>query len=79
MTNQPYRYTIERECKIYDAHGDCVRIGPDADGLELIELRLLAYGDSITARIPMPREQAIAVANALLEYCNNPANFGEAS
>lgn len=80
-----YRYSIEREFKVYDAHGDCIRVGPDADGLDLVELRQLSYvpnptglgpgHENITARLIMPRDQAMVVAEAILDYCKNEANF----
>ncbi len=61
-------YTTERTLKVYnDNTGDYVSVGPDGDGLDLVELRQTDAGEMV-ARISMTHEQAEAFVIALKEY-----------
>lgn len=61
-------FTKEHVIKVWDDdNGTHVYVGPDADGLELVELRYVDEDGEIGARISMPSDQAIKVAEAILE------------
>ena len=63
------KFTIERVAKVYDDDSaEYVYVGPDADGLDCVELRF--YGDDgeiVTRLTPIPPEMAVEVAKAILE------------
>lgn len=62
------RFTIERVIKIYnDDVGNYMYVGPDADGLDCMEIRDVNNKGEIEARFFMGREQAVLVAQAILE------------
>lgn len=63
------KFTIERAAKVYDEDsGESVYVGPDADGLDLVELRFCDADGKIAARLPaIQAEMAIEVAKAILE------------
>jgi hypothetical protein len=70
------QYSIERHIRIYDdASGEYLEVAPDADGLDLVELRSVTGKDEIAERVVMTRQQAELVANALVEYCTDGRNF----
>ena len=65
-------FTSESIIKVYDdSTGDYVYVGPDADGLDIVELRAVDKDNNIygkgAARITMLPEQAIMVAEAILK------------
>lgn len=61
-------YTYERVIKIYnDKSGDYIYVGPDADGLDMVEIRDVDMRGPITARIAFTKEQALLVAQAIHE------------
>lgn len=63
-------FTPEKIIKVYnDEDGEYIYIGPDADGLDCVELRAVDRDGKIYegARITMQPEQAILVAEAILE------------
>lgn len=67
------KYSIEKSYRVYnDSTGEYVRIGPDADGLDLVDIWSCDKDDNIessgNARISMPLEQAKLVADALNKY-----------
>jgi hypothetical protein len=68
-------YTIERVIKVYDDdNGEYVYVGPDGDGLDMVELRAYTEGNRITSRLAMTKEQALLVAKAIKElYGEKPA------
>ena len=60
-------YTLERMFEVWDdGSGSSIEIGPDRDGLDLVEVRARDQG-KIVARITMSKEQAALVAKALSE------------
>ena len=69
-------FSAEKSVRVYDdTSGEYVYIGPDADGLDLVELRSYDATGQIeskgAARITMPIEQALLVAEAIL-YLHSP-------
>ena len=61
-------YTLEHVIKVWDNKtGDHVYVGPDADGLELVDLRYVDSAGKIVARITIPREMVVMVARAINE------------
>ncbi len=61
-------YTIEHEIKVFDdENGGFVSVGPDRDGLGLVELRQNDDGKEVV-RISMTLEHAQAFGKALTEY-----------
>lgn len=72
--NEPMANTFTKEhvIKVWDdSNGTHVYVGPDADGLELVELRYIDEDGEIGDRITMPSEQAVKVAEAILELYGN--------
>jgi hypothetical protein len=62
-------YTTEVNLRIYnDRDGDFVQVGPDADALDLVELRQYDAQEKILSRITMEPEQAQLLAKAINEY-----------
>lgn len=62
------RMTVERVIKIYDDDtGNHFYVGPDADGLDGVEIRDVSSNGRIDARFFMGKEQAVEVAKAILE------------
>lgn len=62
------RFTIERVIKVYDDDTGChFYVGPDADGLDGVEIRDVSSEGKIEACFFMGREQAVIVAQAILE------------
>jgi hypothetical protein len=60
-------FTLEVLRQIWnDKTGDLVEVGPDRDGLDLVELRQKIDGGEEVVRISMPSEQATLVAQAML-------------
>ena len=61
-------YTLEHSIKVWDnRHGDHVYVGPDADGLDLVDLRYVNGDGRISARITIPREMVVMVSKAINE------------
>ena len=48
-----------------DMTGSCIRIGPDRDGLDLIEIRQIDYDGKIAQSITVTKEQATLMLQAL--------------
>jgi hypothetical protein len=66
MTGEP-RYSIETHVRVYDNNtGDYITVGPDRDGLDMVELK---YVPVIGHKIDfcMPKEEAILVAQSILK------------
>jgi len=62
------RFHVERMIKIHDDDtGNHFYVGPDADGLDGMEIRDVSAKGEIEARLFMGREQAVQVARAILE------------
>jgi hypothetical protein len=67
-------YTIERVMNVWDDEsGDHVYVGPDADGLDLAELRYVDSTGKIANRITLPREMMVEVAQAILALYGDKA------
>lgn len=63
-------YTLEFAIRVYnDTSGDYVYVGPDVDGLDLIEIRYVE-NEKIHSGIYMPKEQARLVAEAINKVLN---------
>ena len=61
-------FTKERVIKIWnDKTGEHVDVGPDADGLDLVEIVSRDSTGTAEARLTMQREQALLVAAAIVE------------
>ena len=59
------KYTVDHVIKVWDDEsGDHVYVGPDGDGLELAELRLVTSDGKIDARFSLPKEMMVEVARA---------------
>lgn len=59
-------YSLEQMFEVWtDKSGECVEIGPDRDGLELIEIRYKDETGKITSRLCFTKEQAKLVCTAL--------------
>ena len=69
------RYTSERVIKVWDdKRGDHIYIGPDGDGLDLVELRSVQPDGFIETSISFPVPMALLVAKAILElYAKEPS------
>ena len=62
------RFHVERMIKIHDeTTGNHFYVGPDADGLQGMEIRDVNDQGEIEARFFMGPEQAVQVARAILE------------
>jgi hypothetical protein len=60
--------SYERVIKIYnDKSGDYIYVGPDADGLDMVEIRDVDMRGPIMARFALTKEQALLVAKAINE------------
>lgn len=60
-------YTLEIVRQIWhDKNGDRVEVGPDSDGLGLVEIRHRDMYSKITARITLEPDAASMVAAAML-------------
>jgi hypothetical protein len=60
-------YTVERVFKVWDnKQGDHVYVGPDADGLDLAELRYVDSTGKIAHRICLPPAMMVKVAESIL-------------
>ena len=61
-------YTSEHVIQVWDdTHGDRIEVGPDRDGMQLVEIR--SYNDENKAgdSITMTEERALLVAKAILQ------------
>lgn len=55
-------------CEIWDdATGECIQVGPDRDGIDLIEIRSRDDTGHIAERMSFTKEQAKLVCDAILE------------
>lgn len=59
-------FTLETMCQVFDDDdGSCIEVGPDGDGLEIVEIRYRTTEGKITERISMQAAQAALVRDAL--------------
>ena len=64
--------TRERIINVYDDNiGDHIYIGPDADALDLVELRYVDHNGTIIDRITANKEMMIAVSESIIELYGN--------
>jgi hypothetical protein len=63
-------YTVETVIQVWDdSTGERIEVGPDRDGLELIEIRYVTDDGKISSGITMTPEQALLVADAVKKLC----------
>ena len=59
-------FTVEDVIKVWDDEtGEHIYIGPDGDGLELVELRYVEADGKCHQRMTFQKEQALLVADAI--------------
>jgi len=69
----PDKFSLEQMFQIWDdGTGECIEVGPDRDGLGLIEIRYRLANGQIGNRIVMPKEQARLVVRALTYLSGSP-------
>jgi hypothetical protein len=67
-------FSLETVQEVWDdSTGERVEIGPDRDGLDLIEIRYRNPEGKIGARISMTKEQAALVGKALMRALGGTA------
>ncbi len=60
-------YNVEVTREIWDdEHGNCVEVGPDRDGLGMVEIRYRCDDGKIGARLAFPTDLARLVLQAML-------------
>lgn len=60
-------YSMETMREVWDdRHGDCVEIGPDRDGLNMVEVRCKTDDGAMGPRMSFPVDKARLVAHAML-------------
>lgn len=60
------KFSLETVCKIWnDECGERLEVGPDRDGLGLLEIRSFTSDGKINASVTMPKEQALVLFQAL--------------
>ncbi len=63
------KYSLEKMFEIWnDTTGECLQIGPDRDGLDLIEIRMKDDTGKTNDRITMTKEQARLLADAIQQF-----------
>jgi len=63
--------SVEVVREIWGEHNECVEIGPDRDGLEMVEIRTRESDRTISKRISFSPEEARLVASAMLSCAND--------
>ena len=58
-------YELEQMFEIWDERGGVIEVGPDRDGLGLLEIRVRDDGSKITTRITLEKPQARLLVTAL--------------
>ena len=59
------KYELEKMYEIWDERGEHFEIGPDRDGLNLIEIRVRNADNKITNRMVFEQDQAKLIIDAL--------------
>lgn len=59
------KYELEKVYEVWDERGECLEIGPDRDGLNLIEIRARDADNEITNRMVLEQDQAKLIIAAL--------------
>ena len=66
-------YTLEKHLQIYDDNsGEYIEVCPDADGLDLIDIRQCESSGKIDYRMTFSKEQALLIIKALQEIIDRP-------
>lgn len=61
-------YSMEVVINIWnDGTGERITVGPDSDGLGLVQIRSILSDGKIERDIAMPKEQALIVAKAIIK------------
>ena len=61
-------FTVEASVRIYnDKYGDYVYVGPDADGLDLFDIRYVEPSGKILSTLTIEPARARLVAQAILD------------
>ena len=70
-------YELEVSYKVWDnIIGTCVEVGPDSDGIGLLELKRRDEKNEITDRFTMTWEEAVLVAKAILDLNERRKKMG---
>lgn len=65
-------HSLEKMYQIWDdRQGDCVEVGPDRDGLDLLEIRYRSERGKIGDRITLNFEQAKMLIQALTDLVDD--------
>lgn len=68
-------YTLEHLYEIWnDSTSECIEIGPDRDGLDLIEIRAKDDTGKLFSSITMTKEQAVLVTQAIIHLTKQEAH-----
>lgn len=60
---------VETIYRIVDDSGEFIQVGPDGDGLELVDIRQYAVGGkTVLAHIILDQQAAEDLANSILKY-----------
>lgn len=64
------RISVEHIIRIFDDDtGESIEVGPDSDGLDLIEIRRQSKDGKVTQNLILHPDEVKHVAEALLEKC----------
>ena len=64
-------FSVETMKEIWDDGSGCkIQIGPDRDGLDLLEIRSFSPDGKVEARMTFSKEQAKLVATAINDLAN---------
>jgi hypothetical protein len=67
-------YSIEKIFQIWnDSNGTRIEVGPDRDGLDLVEIREIDSAGITTSRITMDVDQVKLITQALNDTCKELA------
>jgi hypothetical protein len=62
------KFSMENMVEIWDdKHGECLEVGPDRDGLDLLEIRQMDSNGKVHNRITLVKEQALLLVEAISE------------
>lgn len=71
------KYEMETMYEIWDERGDKLEVGPDRDGLGLIEIREKRSNGEFGARLVLERDQAKLLLRALIKMLGLGAKADE--
>lgn len=65
-------FSLELSAKVWDDdHGCFIQVGPDSDGLDLVEMKQYNEDNKCTARMIMTKREALLLAEAINTLYNN--------